>query len=1053
MYHKTYWTAEKVANRLKVVESLVYRRREALDCFKYRRLEKTALAAPLDKPSEEGQWETLAWNSHWAGVGTDFVLSTGFVVPDAWAGQGEVALYLPLGEAHDFSHPEALIYIDGEAIAACDREHQEVRLPGRYVDGKRHVLHLHGWTGRVPDRKPRGQLFLRTCELVQVDEGTRGFLATSRMALETVKQLNENDPAQRRMLNALHDAFLALETCEPLGEGFYDSVAGAHGLLREGLKQAGPALDVDVVAAGHAHIDVAWLWPLAQTRLKSGRTFHTVTHLMEQYPEMLFAQSQPQLYDFVRKDYPALFEKIRDRAAEGQWELLGGMWVEADCNLSGAESLARQFLLGRRFFAEHFGKDADSPVLFLPDVFGYAWNLPQLIKQAGLEYFFTTKISWNQYNRLPYDSFWWQGLDGTQVLTHFGTTAATGKETWWTTYNGMANPSEIFGTWRNYSHKEAHSELLTTYGFGDGGGGPTREMCENIRELGDMPSCPRVRHGSVKAFFEKLADQAGDRLPIWNGELYLELHRGTYTTQGRTKWNNRRSEFALHDAEFLAVLAGLVDGGFEYPKASLGRAWELVCLNQFHDIIPGSSIGEVYADAAEQYAEVAKIAGDVCEEALAVIGGAGGGDLAVVNPIGFGRGDLAFWDETLEAGTHLVTTDGREVVSQGCEGGTWIDLGDVGALSLVGVNIAAGKGAQVASSLQVSKTLLENDYLRVELDARGDIVRVYDKVRSREVLAEGTVGNQFQAFEDRPMRFDAWDIDSYYEDKMWLSEEAVSVTVVESGPLRGTLEIRRRILGSEYTQRISLSHKGRQLDFATTINWQERHVLLKVAFEVTVLAPAATYEIQWGHVERATHRNTSWDWARFETCAQKWVDLSEDDYGVSLLNDCKYGHDIRDNVMRITLLRSPTEPDPEADRGVHTFRYSLLCHDGPVGVETIGAAYGLNDSMMVSRVVDVAGAGCKGPRVGVCESLVSVSRPDVVVETVKRAEDSKDVIVRFYESLRRRGPVTLTMSFDLARAEKVNLLEEQGEALTVEGRCVTLPLGPYEIVTLKLTPK
>jgi len=768
---------------------------------------------------------------------------------------------------------------------------------------------------------------------------------------------------------------------------------------------------------------------------------------MEQFSDYHFTQSQPQLYDYVRQDYPELFEAIKERVAEGRWEPIGGMWVESDCNLSGSESLARQFLLGRSFFREHFGPDADSPVLWLPDVFGYSWALPQLIKQAGLDYFMTIKIGWNQYNRLPYDSFWWQGIDGSRVLVHFSTTPGG---TWVSTYNAMATPKEALGTWANFQQKEHQHELLMIFGHGDGGGGPTREMLENIREMEAFPATPRMHQAHVGDFFRNLEATSGQRLPTWNGELYLELHRGTYTTQGRNKRANRKSEFLLHDAEFLAALASQLDQEFEYPATRLRKAWELVCLNQFHDIIPGSSITPVYAEALEQYEEIWEIGTTTRDAALQTIAGQVGGDVLVVNPTSFNRDDLACWSGELSPGQRLQRADGTPVPTQSTANGTWVAAGTLAPFGVNALFVAAGEVPAPGADLIATPTLLENAYLRVELNAAGDITRIYDKSNSREVLPHGLITNQFQAFEDRPQNWDAWDVDIFFEDKMWTADPATSVEVVEAGPLRATLEIKRRVLNSAFVQRISLSYNSARLDFDTTIDWQERHVLLKVAFPVDVLSPVATHEIQWGNVERPTHRNTSWDWARFETCAQKWVDLSEGDYGVSVLNDCKYGHDVRDNVIRISLLRGPTDPDPEADQGEHRFAYSLLPHAGRWGEATISAGYALNDPLIVAQ-----GSGRmpdpQSPRANI-GSLVSANRPNIVVETIKRAEDGNDLIVRFYESQRQRGPVTLTTSFELARAWRASLLEENQATLETNGNQVTLSVQPYEIVTLRLVP-
>jgi alpha-mannosidase len=720
------------------------------------------------------------------------------------------------------------------------------------------------------------------------------------------------------------------------------------------------------------------------------------------------------------------------------------MWVEADCNLSGSESLARQFLLGRAFYREYFGSEAESPVMWLPDVFGYAWNLPQLIKQAGLEYFFTIKLGWNQYNRLPYDSFWWQGLDGTKVLTHFSTTPDLGGYGV-STYNTEATPYQTLGTWNNFQQKELQQNLLMCFGYGDGGGGPTREMLENIREMGNFPATPRARHGKAGDFFKDLEVASGDRLPIWNGELYLELHRGTFTTQARNKRANRQSEFLLHDAEFLAVVAAALDANYQYPVDVLRQAWQLVCLNQFHDIIPGSSITAVYTESLQQYKEIREMGLAVRDAALKTIADQLGGDLLLVNPTAFTQNTLAFWPDHLADDQQLQTVDGTRLLTQSVAAGTLIAVEALPGLSVTPLMFEQGNVAvQAKGTLTAAPGLLENDFLRVELDRAGDIIRIFDKANQREVLPPGAIANQLQIFQDRPQSWEAWDVDIYFDDTMWLADAATSVTVVETGPLRATLEIRRQVLHSEIVQRVSLMYNSPQLDFDTTVYWQERRILLKVAFPVDILSPTATYEIQWGNVERPTHQNTSWDWARFETCAQKWVDLSEGDYGVSLLNDCKYGHDIKDNVIRLSLLRGPIIPDPEADQGEHHFVYSLLPHAGHWNETTIAAAYALNNPLLV-----VEGNGQKGQSTG---SFIAVDQPNVVIETVKQAEDGNGVIVRLYESRRKRGEIVLTTNFALDKVWQTNLLEENETALTPEGNRVRFLIKPYQIVTLRLEP-
>jgi alpha-mannosidase len=1041
MRHQIRWTARKITNRLTLIEAQTYRQRQEIPPFHYHYLTDPLDPPPVAPDFDDTGWQVIQSHEYWANPRTDFILRTKFNTADLIPSAGPLALYLPIGIAGDFSHPEALAYIDGKPLAGCDRHHQEIVLPEEYCDGQEHALALHGWTGigGASISELTNRLKMNPCEVVQIDQPTRDFAALARVALGILENLEDSHPAKNHLLSALDEAFKVVDLRNPIGEAFYQSIPMALETLHSGIARSGAPLDVEITAIGHAHIDVAWLWTLGQTRRKAGRTFHTVNRLMDQYPEYRFTQSQPQLYDYLRQDYPELFETIHGRVAEGRWEPIGGMWVEADCNLSGPESLARQFLLGRNFYREHFGDGAESPVLWLPDVFGYAWNLPQLIKEAGLEYFFTIKIGWSQYNRLPYDSFWWQGLDGTRVLTHFSTTKEPGSP-FAATYNAAATPGETLGTWANFQQKDytpagETPPLLMSYGYGDGGGGPTREMIENIRVMENFPATPHLHAGRVGDFFQELA-AISENLPVWNGELYLEFHRGTYTTQARNKKANRKSEFLLHDAEFLATYAAILDPGYHYPASGLKQAWQLVCLNQFHDIIPGSSIGPVYQESLEQYEQVRQIVTEIRDQALEVIAANLGTSQLVVNPAPFARAEPVAVDGELR------------------------DLGKLLAYSVTVVQATSDKSRAVNHKFHAPtaasdpQPLLENDFIRVEFNLAGDITRIYDKQVRREVLSEGAIANQFQAFEDIPLSWDAWDIDIFYDDKMWLAEPATSIEVMENHPLRATLEIKRRILNTVYTQRISLTHNSPRLDFETDIDWQERQILLKVAFPIEVLSPVATYEIQWGNVERPTHRNTSWDWARFETAAQKWVDLSEGDYGVSLLNDCKYGHDIRDNVMRLTLLRGTTAPDPMADYGVHQFKYSLYPHTGSWNESTVAEAYALNDEVIVfqtknrRRKTENPVSDHRSSVEG--HSFITANRENTVIETIKRAEDGNGIIVRLYESQRQRSAFVLTTAFDLKAAWRTNLLEENQEEIAVKDNQLHYQIRPYQILTLRL---
>jgi alpha-mannosidase len=1047
MRHSIRWTAPKIKKRLEEITLLVYRQGELIPPFSY-----LELSGPMEfdwqAEIDASIWNEISYHSYWGFPRTNFILSTTFKIPTGWKEKGPVALFLPIGIAGDFSHPEALVLVDGQPYAACDRHHQEILLSKEWIDGKSHSLLLHGWTGVGGSTVgyPNKKLQMEPCKVVQIDQPTRDLVALTRVALGIAEHLDANNPAHHHLMTVLDEAYRGLDLRLPIGTAFYESVPEVYKTLRMGIDQAGPPMSVDITAVGHAHIDVAWLWILGQTRQKAGRTFHNVIRLMEQFPEFQFTQSQPQLYAFVQEDFPELFEAIKKRIRDQRWEPIGGMWVEADCNLSGPESLVRQFLLGRSYFRKNFGEGAESPVLWLPDVFGYAWNLPQLIKEAGMDYFFTIKIGWSQYNRLPYDSFWWQGLDGTKILTHFSTTKNP-KSAHASTYNSDASPGQTVGTWFNFQQKDygppgSTPRLLMSYGWGDGGGGPTREMLENIRLMSRFPSAPRIHTGSAHEFFKKLDQESGEYLPTWNGELYLEYHRGTYTTQASMKRANRKSEFLLHDAEFLAVFADLMDGKGEYPAEKFNTAWKLICLNQFHDIIPGSSIGPVYKEAQEQYQQINTVGEAERQKALGRIHDKLGGDFLLVNPTSFSQDQLVLLPDEMEGTVSIKGQPVRE--------GTLVRIGEIPAYSATPFEIEslADTMGENIEPVVATTNLLENAYLRVEFNQEGDITRIYDKKAVRDVLLDGMIADQFQAFEDRPLSWDAWDIDIFYDDKLWLADPASSIKVIENGPLRGMVKIARQILNSEYVQIISLDFHSPQINFKTRIDWQERKILLKTSFPVDILSSTATYEIQWGNVERPTHYNTSWDWARFETAAQKWVDLSEGGYGISLLNDCKYGHDIHENVIRLTLLRGTTAPDPDADLGIHEFAYSLYPHEDRWDEKTVSAAYVLNDPLIVYLPKEKK--PIKDISLG---SLVNVNKPNIIIETVKKAENGEGIIVRLYESQRKRGTFILSTAFPIAEVWRTNLIEDNKLRVTpLSQHELALDIRPYQIITVRLIP-
>jgi alpha-mannosidase len=1037
---------QKIVQQLELIKSRVYQQRLPQPHFRY----KAGNQSLLSPKTNDGDWPIIAPGTYWGKPRQDFILRTTFAVPDDW--QAPVVLFLPIGKGQDFIHPEALAYIDGIAFQGINAFSQEILLRPCWCDGEKYFLALSGWCG-----VESGPFLMGQPEIMKIHQPTRNFVASVRVALSVLSELDENDPIYICLKNALEKAWQCLDFRSYFDESIYDRIEDAQRVLDESVMDAGSSLPIKIIATGHAHIDIAWLWTINQTKHKAARTFCNVLRLMEQFPNFHFTQSQPQLYKFIVEDHPEVFRQIQDRVKDGRWEITGGMWVEADCNLTGAESLVRQLILGRNFFKSHFSK-AETPILWLPDTFGFPWTLPQLIDQAGLNYFITTKLSWNKYNRFPYDSFLWQGLDGTKVITHFVTTPDVGDSPYHT-YNADLDPKRIFGTWRNYQHKEIHKELITLFGWGDGGGGPTREMLENSQRLANHPGVPRVRQGSALEFFQNLEATAGDKLPVWNGELYLEYHRGTYTTQAHIKRANRKSEFLLHDVEFLATWATLTDD-FEYPHTELKHAWELLCLNQFHDILPGTSIAQVYEDSDQDYSDLRSICKQVKDKAIAAITQSMSKEASfvVINPTSFEGHHFCFLNEKMTEGNSLFNLiSGDLLTTQSVRNGTLVEIPNISSYGLIALGIKETPLPHIEQALSAKHTkdvfVLENNFLVVEFNKSGEMIRLFDKSEEREVLPVDMKANIFQAFEDHVFNGDAWNIDVLYESNQYMTKSAYSQTIIETGPLRAGLEFKRHFLNSEIIQRIYLYRECMRLDFDTWVDWHERHVLLKVAFPIEVLSPKSTYEIQWGNIQRPTHRNTSWDQARFEVCAHKWVDLSEGGYGVSLLNDCKYGHDIRDNVIRLSLLRGTTYPDPSCDLGEHRFTYAIFPHSGSWDERTVQEAYAINDPLIIEQVKDIRDHRKNNAQIALASFFIRSEQSNVVIETIKQAEDGLGIIIRLYEFQGKRCVVTLHTGFSLDEVWATNILEENQEFLDTLEFSVSIFVKPYQILTLRMIPQ
>ena len=908
-------------------------------------------------------------------------------------------------------NPQFIAYVDGKLCQGIDKNHREVFLGSN----KKYSVCLYAYSGSL-----HGEYLDFLSELQLVDVKTRKLYYDIKVPFEVLEFEDENSRNYFEIKKHLNNAINLIDLREPYSKEYYASLDAAEKYLetefygkycREG--------EIHAICVGHTHIDVAWEWTLAQTREKVLRSFSTVLALIKKYPEYKFMSSQPQLYKYLKEESPELYAEVKEMVKQGRWEVEGGMWVEADCNLSSGESLVRQFIYGKRFMKEEFGKD--SKILWLPDVFGYSAALPQIMQKCGVDKFITSKIGWNEMNKMPYDTFMWHGIDGTPVFTYFMTAQDKHRDrepATNVTYNAKLNASQLRGAYDRYQQKELYDDVLITFGFGDGGGGPYAKDLEYYSRLKrGIPGTSTAKMGFAGEFLDDVKEKTehNPKIPHWSGELYLEFHRGTYTSQAKNKRYNRKSEFLLERAETMALTAGELTG-FEYPGKALNRSWETVLLNQFHDIIPGSSIKEVYEVSASQYEEVLKTGGDIVSASAKAVAARAGTDkeYIVFNPHSFKN-------------SGAVIKDGKCYFVK-----------DVPAKGYKAVNLV-----EEPSKVKVTENGMENDFFALTLDSKGTFTSIFDKRNNREVLKKGGRGNVITAYEDYPREYDNWEISSYYTEKHWEIDNVKSVEILNEGERAG-LKITKAFKNSTLVQKIYLYNNIDRIDFDTCIDWKESHLVVKTAFPVDVNSNKAVYDIQFGSVERPTHKNTSWDAARFEVCAHKYCDLSEYGYGVSLINDCKYGHAVHDGVMSLTMLKCGTFPDPDADKCEHRFVYSLYPHSGDYReAGTIKQAYNVNIPMLCEKTSG-------GKTLPAEYSLVSCDCDNVIFETVKKCESGDGIILRGCEYFNKRTTANIKTGFSVKKAYLCDMLENNIKEIKTEGDSISVDFAPFEIVTIKL---
>ena len=948
---------------------------------------------------------------------------------------------------------EALIFRNGRPVQALDRGRDEYILFDRARGGERVELWVESGAnqsfGEFAEREmrlPRLAILNRDAwdaywdmaalaDMIDPVEHKLGWDGRS-----SSHALHRDDTRRARILFALRQAVDLFDYGNLDRAGMAEQSRKARRMLKPLYAMPASASEQTLACMGHAHIDVAWLWPLSETVRKCGRTFSNVLELMERYPEFKFMQSQPQLYEYTKQRYPGIYRKIRERVKRGQWFPDGCMWVEADCNLTSGESLVRQILFGTRFIRQEFGRSPSC--LWLPDVFGYSAALPQLLRRSGIRYFLTQKISWSQFTTFPFHSFHWEGIDGSRVLSHFVPS---------NDYNARLEAYHLLGAARHYREKDRSSIQAVPFGYGDGGGGPTPEMLERLGRYRNLEGMPRLEPMSPEEFFGKL-DQESASLPLWTGELYLEYHRGTYTTQGRIKRLNRQAEVALREAEILSSLA--YAEGARYDQKRLNALWKTVLLNQFHDILPGSSIDEVYLESEAQLEGAVRDAQTIADGSLAKLARSvdtrgEGTPVLVFNTLSWEREEPVAIDPPrgmVAESTVAVSSGGETVPVQVGHDGRARFRARVSSVGSKLFHVRAGRGEQ--PPVRATTRGMENDRIRLRFDRAGRLVKLFDKTAGREVLAPGEAGNRLQLFEDKTASGQpAWDIDIFFNEKMLeVDGKLLSVTVLETGPVRAVVRFERALSRSTLTQDVILTAGSSRVDFATQVQWgDEKDVLLKTAFPVDIRSGRARYEIQFGSVERPTHWNRPQDFAMFEVPAQRWADLSESGYGVALLNDCKYGYDIRGNVMRLTLLRAARYPGKNADiNRMHEFTYSIFPHAGDFTRGVPAAAAELNSPLRALRPAKHVGDELP------VTSWLKLDTGQVIVDSVKKAEDDDGVIVRMVETHGGRCRCELTTSLSVSATVETNLMEEEERELPIRDGRVALQFTPFQIRTLKL---
>ncbi len=1020
---------ERAQLRFDAIKAAVFPQHETLNAWRFRQGRYLGLGQ-YDYASD---WTTINIGDTWGGDDVTAFFEKTMTVPDAFAGK-KIALLIYLGG-------DSLLSVNGKPYHGLDVFRNEVPLSDSAAAGETFEISIESYM-QFQHVEPRTNAFM-DAQLVTIDQELRDaywdlWVVSKMLAIPDV-DVSLSDFIETN----LWDAMKGIPLQEADAAHFRQCVLDAAKQVRDTVYATDRFKGEGLMSlVGHSHLDVVYMWPHREYLRKVGRTHATMLRLMEAHPQFIFAQSQAKIYADMKEHFPHLFEQVKQRITEGRWEPIGAFWIEPDCNLVSGESFVRHILHGQRFFKEEFG--ITSRTCWQPDVFGLSWAMPQILARSGVKYFLTNKmVPWNDTNPWNLNNFWWEGMDGSRVLGivppgHF---------------IGTVDPDVVATQWRNFADKSTIGQTLHIYGWGDGGGGVDLEMLESAKRYQDFPGLPRMAFSKAEDAFDKIAEKADalpeGKLPVLRDEIYLEAHRGTYTTKGRLKKLNRRSELLYRDAELLAAFAWA--GGADWPAEQLDTGWKMLLNAQFHDAVPGTHVPPVYDDLKADYEKIREVGQAVCDVAFAhLVGVRPGNDIVVFNSLPHEREDLVAVPAAMIEGKTLADANGKALPQQEITDldGTQrrlVAIDEIAPVSFHRLVPLPRERTGGGSFVSVTDLTLENALLRATFNERGQLVSLLDKPHGRESLIEGQAGNVFQLFEDTPGKYDAWDIVETYQDHPIDIGGDVTVTLDESGPLRASLRIERTLGQSKLTQRVSLEAGRPHLVFETQIDWVERQRLLKVAFPVEINANSATYDIAYGNIARATQPRNPYEQARFEVSAHQWMDLSQADYGLSILNDGKYGCDVRGKVMRLTLLKGSIHPDPQSDMETHHFRYALYPHTGDWRqAKTIQHAAAFNVPCHVWPMPPESSIELDTP-------LLRLDAQDrLTLEAVKVSEDGQDLIIRVVDRHNALTHAKLSLSVPVAEAWSCDLMENKESPLEIKRGEIEFTVKPYEIVTIRV---